>query len=313
MIQQKSQAVVFDAFFTSASVGKTGLSPTVDVYDESGNLIVSAASATTVGGGLYTYTLTGGNTGDAGNYRAIFKTTDTSVDQKQLPGLWVVGPTWAENVNATVSSRSSHSATDIWAVGTRTLTGFGMLVADIATEVWGAATRTLSAFGFNVTVATNNDKTGYALTSAYDPAKTAAQGVDMVEVLATVGTIDATTSSTDGKVDALQTSVNGLNDISQAEVYSQVSTAIAAATLATGADVDALQNNIMAILDGANGVDPGITVRQALRACLSALAGTNTGAGTTNIEYKSTDGSKTRISATVDSVGNRSNVVLDVT
>ena len=48
------------------------------------------------------------------------------------------------NLDAAVSSRSSHSATD----------------------VWSATTRTLTAFGFNVTVATNNDKSGYALTVA---------------------------------------------------------------------------------------------------------------------------------------------------
>lgn len=56
------------------------------------------------------------------------------------------------NLDATVSSRSSHSAADVasavWAAGTRTLTGFGTLVADIATAVWGAAARTLTAFGF---------------------------------------------------------------------------------------------------------------------------------------------------------------------
>ena len=70
--------------------------------------------------------------------------------------------------------------TSVWAAGTRTLTSFGTLiadiwgyttrtltsigsgvVADIATAVWGAATRTLSAFGFNVTVGTNLDKADY--------------------------------------------------------------------------------------------------------------------------------------------------------
>ena len=44
--------------------------------------------------------------------------------------------------------------------------------------VWSTAARTLTAFGFSVTVGTNNDKTGYALTAAYDPAKTAAQAGD---------------------------------------------------------------------------------------------------------------------------------------
>lgn len=69
----------------------------------------------------------------------------------------------------------------VWSVTTRTLSGFGTLVADI----WGHATRTLSAFGFNVTVGTNSDKTGYTLTAPYDPAKTAAQAGDAMTL--TVG------------------------------------------------------------------------------------------------------------------------------
>jgi hypothetical protein len=82
-------------------------------------------------------------------------------------------PTLA-SIAADIQSRSSHTAADIWAVGTRTLTSFGTLVADI----WNNATRTLSAFGFNVTVDTNNDKTGYSLNLAQ--AVTAGQTADTV-------------------------------------------------------------------------------------------------------------------------------------
>ena len=39
----------------------------------------------------------------------------------------------------------SGVAAAVWSVGTRTLTGFGALVADVATAVWGAATRILTA------------------------------------------------------------------------------------------------------------------------------------------------------------------------
>ncbi|WP_395089277.1 hypothetical protein [Armatimonas sp.] len=42
----------------------------------------------------------------------------------------------------------------IWANGTRTLTGFGTLVADIATAVWGAATRTLTAISDSAGITT---------------------------------------------------------------------------------------------------------------------------------------------------------------
>lgn len=44
------------------------------------------------------------------------------------------------NLDAAVSSRSSHSAADVWAAGTRTLTGFGTLIADI----WANVSRTIT-------------------------------------------------------------------------------------------------------------------------------------------------------------------------
>jgi len=65
-----------------------------------------------------------------------------------------------------VAYEDTGAVSGVWAYGTRTLTSFGTLVADIAAAVWGATTRTLSAFGFDVTVEANNDKTGYALATA---------------------------------------------------------------------------------------------------------------------------------------------------
>ena len=53
-------------------------------------------------------------------------------------------------------------STAVWGAATRTLSGFGTLVADMTAAVWAAATRTLSAFGFTV-AATVADKTGYSL------------------------------------------------------------------------------------------------------------------------------------------------------
>jgi len=43
------------AFFVDARVPKTGLSPTVTIYDQAGNLVVDAAAMTEVGGGFYKY------------------------------------------------------------------------------------------------------------------------------------------------------------------------------------------------------------------------------------------------------------------
>ncbi len=49
--------------------------------------------------------------------------------------------------------------------------------ADIATAVWANTSRTLSAFAFQVTVGTNNDKSGYSLTQAF-PANFAAMAIN---------------------------------------------------------------------------------------------------------------------------------------
>ncbi len=47
------------------------------------------------------------------------------------------------NLDATVSSRSTLTAADVWSYTTRTLTSFGTLVSDI----WNHSTRTLTSFG----------------------------------------------------------------------------------------------------------------------------------------------------------------------
>ncbi len=45
---------------------------------------------------------------------------------------------------------AAENATAVWAAGTRTLSSFGSLVADVAAAVWGAVSRTLTAFAFTV-------------------------------------------------------------------------------------------------------------------------------------------------------------------
>jgi len=58
-----------------------------------------------------------------------------------------IGKLLVDNVNATISSRSSHTAANVWAAGTRTLTSYGTLVADTAAAVWEIATASLTTVG----------------------------------------------------------------------------------------------------------------------------------------------------------------------
>lgn len=66
-------------------------------------------------------------------------------------------------------------------------------------------------------------------------------------------------------------------------------------------------------LDLADGVETGITERQALRLILAALAGKVSGAGTTTITFRNVGDTKTRITATVDANGDRTAVTTDAT
>ena len=161
-------------------------------------------------------------------------------------GLTALGDTRLAHLNADMTSRAAPGsqmdlvnapnataltaiATAVWALTTRTLSSFGTLAADAATAVWGAATRTLSAFGFSVTAGTVSDKTGYALTSAYDAAKTAAQAGEAASAIAAASLATAA-------------SVAGLHNLSITDVQTAAATAITAAALATAASVAALHN-----------------------------------------------------------------------
>lgn len=84
--------------------------------------------------------------------------------------------------------------------------------------------------------------------------------------------------------------------------------AIAALSIPTAAQ------NAAALMDLSNGVETGLTPRQALRLMVAALAGELSGAATTTITIRNAVADdKDRIIATVDSSGNRSSLTLDLT
>ena len=65
------------------------------------------------------------------------------------------------------------------------------------------------------------------------------------------------------------------------------------------------------LLDVAAGVETNRTLRQALRLILAAICGKASGLATTTAVYRDTNDSKDRITATVDTSGNRTAVTLD--
>lgn len=231
-------------------------------------------------------------------------------------GAGSAGKILGDNLNATVGSRSSHSAADVWASGTRTLSSFGTLVADVATAVWESATRTLSAFGF--TVATNSDSNVTAIKAKTDnlPASPAAVGSAMTlaadSVSAAAIAADAVTEMQSGlATQTLLTTVAGYLDTEIGAIKAK--TDLIPASPAAVGDIPTANANADALLDRSNGIETSITLRQAQRVQLASAAGKLSGAATTTVAIRNPADTKDRITATVDASGNRSAVTLDVT
>jgi hypothetical protein len=150
MVQQQGNALTFYAFYVSTKLGKTSLTVTVDIYEvTTGTPIVSGGSATELGGGLYYYTLASGSVDANGAYIAVFKTSDTSVDQQHLPAIWQVGTTWVANLDATITSRLSPTT----AGRTLDVSATGEAGIDLANV--GSPTSTLNLSGTTIKTATD--------------------------------------------------------------------------------------------------------------------------------------------------------------
>lgn len=115
--EKLTQDITFYAFYLASKVGKTGITVTVDVWEHTragtATEIVTGGSATEIGDGLYKYVLSSASVDAIGEYIAVFKTADATVDAQHIPAIWIVGRSGVENLDAAVSSRlasASYSA-----------------------------------------------------------------------------------------------------------------------------------------------------------------------------------------------------------
>lgn len=144
-----------------------------------------------------------------------------------------------------------------------------------ADKVWSTTSRTLSAFGFSVTVGTNNDKTGYSLSSAgiqaiWDALTSALTTVGSIGKLL-VDNVNTTVSSRSSHsaadvwvvatrlltagtniVLAKGVGVTGFNDLSAAQVNTEVDTALADYDAPTSAELVSEINSVQADIAALN-------------------------------------------------------------
>ena len=114
-LEQLSNNLDFFSFYSASKQGTPSLTVTVDVWKHltstnTSSQIVTAGSATEVGGGLYRYQLSSASVTGEGEYICIFKTTSTTPDQQHIPSIWCVQKAGSEYLDAAVTTRAS--ATD---------------------------------------------------------------------------------------------------------------------------------------------------------------------------------------------------------
>ena len=148
--------------------GETPTAPAdlaAEVSTDEGAFGAADNAPTSVGDGLVTLLLSA--TEMDGDVITVKLTSSNLEDQMAV---YLTEADWtateAGRIDATVSSRSTLTAAQVWAYGTRTLTTFGTLVADTAAAVWAAVTRTLTAFDFEVETEVDADALADALIAA---------------------------------------------------------------------------------------------------------------------------------------------------
>lgn len=223
-----------------------------------------------------------------------------------LPGAYgagTAGKIIGDNINATISSRATQASVD-------TIDGIVDTILIDTADLQANQGNWLTATGF---------ATSGALATAQADLDTIT-GVGGVNLLpATQASIDAIEADTNeiqgdwvdgGRLDlildarASQSSVDTID--------SNVDSVLVDTSTTIPAQITSLNNLSAADILAAGDVD-GYTIEETLKLVLASAAGTLSGAATTTVIIQAADGSKARLTATVDSDGNRTLVTKDVT
>ena len=218
-------------------------------------------------------------------------------------------------------------------------------VGSVTGNVGGNVVGSVASVTAGVTVSTNNDKTGYSLTQAF-PSNFASLGINASGHISRVTLVDTTTTNTDMRgtdsaalasawtatraayLDSVLLSGSANRTVKvtgtgaghvAADLHESQAGAIHATTFDAGAidasalAADAATEIANGLLDLANGIETGLTLRQAIRLDTAALVGKLSGADGTTVTIRNVGDTTNRIVATVDSSGNRTAVTTDAT
>lgn len=191
-----SYALVFEMRDSTTNLPKTGLTVTATLSKNGGTFASASGSVTEIGNGLYKVAA---NSTDS-NTLGVLAVFGAATGAYCLPMAYAVVANLESDtytrigapVGASISADIAAVAAGVWAVGSRTLTaisdssGITTLLSRIASA--------LTITSGNVTVGTNNDKTGYALATAPPTAAATATAV-RTELATELARIDVATST----------------------------------------------------------------------------------------------------------------------
>ena len=249
-----------------------------------------------------------------------------------------VSPAVAGDAMTLTAGERTSIGTAVWATTVRGLTTFGSLIADI----WANATRTLSAFAFtpNVTVTTNNDKTGYALSvtpptavqvrsemdanstrlanlDALTSSRSTYAGADtsgtttlltrVTSVVASQASVDTIDDFIDTEVAAIKTVTDNLATALELDgsVYRLTLNALELAPIGGGGGGYTIEQIVTAMF--ARDVEAGETFLQTLRIIRAVMAGVSdaTDSQDGTVVFKRKDGTTTALTGTYTAQGDR--------
>ena len=254
--------------------------------------IAAPASAATIAAAVWDATTAAHVT--AGTFGKLEKDTNTTIGAAGA-GLTALGDTRLAELDAAVSSRlatSGYTAPD------------NSDIAAIKATI-GDAGAGLTALGDARLADLDAAVSSRLATSGY----TAPDNSDIAAIK--VKTDNLTAAPAD------ETLIIGATNAIMSRLGAPAGASVSADIAAVKTDVDAVPTAIQnadGLLDRANALETGLTMRQAWRFAMSVLGGKLSGAGTgTEVFRNAVQDSKTRVTATVDGSGNRTAIVSDLT
>lgn len=279
----------------TTKLGKTGLTPDVDIYRNGSATPIATGTCTEWVDGSYYYDLSSGSVNAAGEYLGIATTSSSDTILKVAYSAYTVDKAGTPYLDASVASRAAAAT----ALSTATWTS-GRAAALDYLDV--AVSSRLATAGYTAPLDAAGTRTAVGLASA--------------------------------NLDTQLTAIDDYLDTEIAAIYTRIG-APAGASIA--ADLAAIKADSAAILDdtGTSGVvvasgsktgyslaaagldtitiETGVNARQAISAIAAACVGVASGmAGTTATLKAAANSGTTRVTATVDSDGNRSAVTLNL-